>query len=254
VMAPVAIAWLLARGERRVALRGGAAFAAVAVAAAVVAVAISPAGARDALRWQTDRPVQVESTPAAILNATGADPRPVAGPRGDGVAHAAAGTVTALVALVGVAAIVALSVGAARRRDPRSLVIGSLAATAAFAAFGKVLSPQYLVWTVPLMALALGWRLYALAASLAAATALTLFEFPSRYADVVAREPLATAAVAVRDALLVLAVGLAVRAVSRARAAGSARSSGRDRRRRLPRPPRRATDRRSSPPASRASA
>ena len=57
-----------------------------------------------------------------------------------------------------------------------------------------------MIWVLPLGALALAWRLHALAAAVAAAAILTLVEFPARYFDLVTREPFALALVAVRDA------------------------------------------------------
>ena len=73
----------------------------------------------------------------------------------------------------------------------------------------------------------------ALAAVLAAATCLTLVEFPAHYADVVAGEPLWSLLVAARNALLLAAVALAVRELStirtRAREGATARSPWRAR-------------------------
>ena len=113
------------------------------------------------------------------------------------------------------AAVALLTLGAARRpRDPRALVLASLGAVAAFATFGKVLSPQYLVWMLPLGALALAWRRWALAGVVGAATLLTFVEFPSRYFELVADRPLPLAIVAVRDCLLVGVVALAMREVA----------------------------------------
>ena len=88
-------------------------------------------------------------------------------------------------------------------------MLASLASVVAFAALGKVLSPQFMIWVVPLVALAFAWRMHALAATAAAAIALTLVEFPSRYFDLVAREPFPVAVVVVRDALLLAACALA---------------------------------------------
>jgi hypothetical protein len=213
VVTPVALAWLAGRGERAAAIRGGALFAAVVAAAFLAMVAISPEGARDALRWHTDRPVQIESTPAAILNLTGADTEVSKSFRSDGIEHPAAAPLAGALTGLGAVVIALLAFGAVRNPGPRELVVAGLAATAAYAAFGKVLSPQYLVWTVPWLALALAWRHWAVAALLAAATLLTFFEFPFRYGDLIAGETLVVAAVALRDALLIAAVALAVRAL-----------------------------------------
>jgi hypothetical protein len=81
----------------------------------------------------------------------------------------------------------------------------------AFAALGRVLSPQFMIWVVPLLALAFAWRAYAIAAASAAAILLTFVEFPSRYFDLVARQPFPTAVVALRDATLLALLALAAR-------------------------------------------
>jgi hypothetical protein len=210
VVAPVALAWLVARGEGRTALRGGLALAAVAGAAAALAVAISPSGAHDGLRWQTDRPVQVESIAGVAVRAL-VDAEHVESHRSDGVRHPAAEPLAAGIGAAGAAIVALLAIFAARRPGPRELVLASLAAVAAFAAFGKVLSPQYLVWTLPLAALALAWHARLLFGALAAATLLTFWEFPAHYFDLVDGKPAALAVVACRDALLVLAVVAALR-------------------------------------------
>jgi hypothetical protein len=145
--------------------------------------------------------------------------RPLAGDehveshRSDGVEHPAAEPLAALVAALGAVAVALLAIGAARRPGPRELILASLAAVAAFAAFGKVLSPQYLIWTVPLAALAVAWRQLALFGVLTAATVLTFVEFPANYFSVVGGDPAALALVGVRNALLIAAVALAVRAL-----------------------------------------
>src|SRR4029453_11287186 len=108
--------------------------------------------------------------------------------RSNGLLHEASGAVSALLAglMVGLVLVLASRVG----RAPRELVLTSLAATVAFALLGKVLSPQFMIWVVPLGALAFAWRLYALAGAVALGAILPQLEFPAHYFDVVAREPL----------------------------------------------------------------
>ncbi|MEA2475111.1 MAG: hypothetical protein QOE06_3026, partial [Thermoleophilaceae bacterium] len=91
------------------------------------------------------------------------------------------------------------------------LVLSALASVVAFAALGRVLSPQYMIWVLPLAALAFAWRAYALAAAATAAMVLTLVEFPSRYFDLVARRPFPSLLVALRDVLLLGVLALAAR-------------------------------------------
>src|SRR3954452_4325192 len=207
VAAPAALAWVGARKGRREALAGAAALAVALAVPAAAAIAVSPQGAADALRYQLDRPVQVESAPAQVLRALDAvglgQARSVNNHRSDGLEHPASGAVTAAFTGILLALLAARGVGrGSPRASKRRLVLASLASVVAFAALGRVLSPQYMIWLVPLVALALAWRMHALTAAAAGVIALPLVEFPSRYFDLVDRRPFPVAVVAVRDALL----------------------------------------------------
>jgi uncharacterized membrane protein len=230
VVAPVALAWLLARGERRAALAGAVALVLSAGAIAGAAVALSPSGALDAVTYHLDRPVQLESSPASLLLALDGvgvgEARSVHSHRSDGLEHPLDGAVTALFAAMLLGAVTMCALAAARPRgqppSERSLVLASLAAVTAFAALGKVLSPQFLVWVGPTVALALAWRMWALAAGCAAAMVLTLIEFPAHYFDVVDREPAWLWVVGLRNLALVAAVVLGVGALTARRATAGA--------------------------------
>jgi uncharacterized membrane protein len=217
LIAPVALAWLAGRGRRREAWQGAAALVAVVAALCAAAVAASPDGALEAVRYHLERPVQVESSPALVLLALDGlglgEPHAVASHRSDGLVHAADGFVTGIFVAGFVGVLASLALVAARRPDASSLVLASLAAVTAFAALGKVLSPQFVIWVLPLGALAFAWRMYALTAAVAAAAILTQVEFPSRYFDLVAREPFPVAVVAARNASLLAALVLVVRAL-----------------------------------------
>jgi len=222
VAVPVALAWLVARGRRREAWRGALACAAAIAVVAGAAFAASPDGALDAVRYHLDRPVQIESSPALVLlglDAAGAgEAKSVSSHRSDGVVHPAGDAVTSLFMTALVALVALLCAGAAGRRGAeralggrRELVIASLAACIGFALLGKVLSPQYVIWVLPLGALAFAWRLHALAAVVLLAALLTQIEFPAHYFDVVAREPPAIGLVALRNLALAAAIALSVR-------------------------------------------
>jgi hypothetical protein len=218
VVAPVALAWLVARGHGREALRGGCALAAMVALIAGASVAVSASGSLDAIRYQTDRPVQIESLPSygiRIVEQLGGErAERVQSFKSDGFEHPAATATAAITGALGLAFIALFALAAARRpADRRTFVLASLGSVAAFATFGKVLSPQYLIWVLPLGALALAWRLYALAGAVALATLLTLVEFPSRYFDLVDGRGFAVAVVGLRDLALVAVVALALRAV-----------------------------------------
>ena len=230
VAVPVALAWLLARGRRRDAWQGALACAAVMAVIASTALAASPDGALNAVRYHLDRPVQVESSPALVLlgldTAGAGEARSVSAFRSDGLLHPASDAVTslfltALVALV--ALLCALAAGGVRGvphrgargtssdADARTLVVASLAACAGFALLGRVLSPQFVIWVLPLGALALAWRMHALAAAVALIAVLTQIEFPAHYFDVVAREPLAIGLVVLRNMALAAVIALSAR-------------------------------------------
>jgi hypothetical protein len=189
------------------------------VATGAVALAASPSGAANAVTYHLERPVQVESVPAGLL--IGLDgvglgtARSVKSHRSDGIEHPAADALSAVFAGALLATVLLLAWGAARGGAPdrRRLVLASLTAVAAFAVLGKVVSPQFLVWVVPLGALAFAWRLHVLAAACAAAAALTLVEFPAHYFSVVEREPLALGLVATRNAVLLGVLVLAIRVI-----------------------------------------
>ena len=204
--AAVAAGWLIGRGRGREAVRGLGIAAAVVALAAAGALALSPGGAWDAVEYHLERPVQVESLPATILNAVDAvgarAPDPVHSHRSDGLEHPAADALAAAFAALLIAALAALTLAARRLEDARGLILAGLASAAVLASLGKVLSPQFMLWLVPLAALAWAWRMNALAAVTAAAIATTLVWFPNRYFDLVDRETLPLAAVAARNLLL----------------------------------------------------
>ena len=237
VAAPVAVAWLTTQVDRRTLLQAVAALLAALALPAAAAVAMSPDGAWDAVTYHLERPVQVESLPASgvlLLDELGAgEANSVQSHRSDGLEHPAGDALVAVgaAAMLGVLALLTLSAGGRSARteaasagggargpsDARRLVLASLTAVAAFATLGKVLSPQYMLWLVPLGALAFAWRLHALAAATAAAAVLTQIEFPARYFDLVDREAFPIAVVALRNLVLLAVVFLALRALGSAR-------------------------------------
>ena len=218
VAVPVVLAWLLGRGRRREALESAAACLAVLLAGVGAAVAVSPDGALDAVSYHLERPVQIESLPAVVLLGLDGlglgEAVSVSSHRSDGLLHPIDGAVAGVGALA-LVLVVALIAALAARDDGgderRRLVLAALAAVSAFAVLGKVLSPQFVIWVLPLGALAFAWRMHALALTVLAALVLTQIEFPSHYFDVIAREPPALALVAVRDLVLLAVLALSVR-------------------------------------------
>ena len=222
LLVPIAAAWLIASGRGRDAVRGIVAFAAV---VAAISLPFVGSGYVDAYRYQLDRPVQIESTPASVLFALGGS-EVTGGPtvpdayKSNGLVGGSADAVQTLfeVVLLGVLALVVVLV---RRAPPTedSLRLGALAALLAFAVLGKVLSPQFLIWLVPFGALAWTHGERTAALLLGAAVLLTQLEFPARYMQLVDQRTSVILLVAVRNATLLAALALTL-----ARLAGPVRS------------------------------
>jgi hypothetical protein len=225
-LAVVALAWLLGRRERPLALRAGAVFVAVVLVTALPFVALG--GFPSAMvEFHLQRPVQIESTAASVIEVVGGSyvtGDPIRHDRFksnglDGGAADAIGVLSTLALLGAGVAIVAL---AARRPSRDALVVAALAVVVAFVAFGKVLSPQYVCWMLPLAAVA-ATRGAPLGAALTALAALvTQLWFPNHYFDVVNQHAWAVVLVGVRNAILLLALAATVRALARSTLPGAA--------------------------------
>jgi hypothetical protein len=230
-LAAVAFCWLLGRGERRLALRAGALFALVVLATGIPFAALGGFPSK-MVQFHLDRPVQIESTAATVLEITGGSHV-----TGDPVLHdrfksngldgggadlvAALGTLALLVAAAGILRLTA------RRPTRDGLALAALAITLAFVVFSKVLSPQYVVWLLPLAAVAAGYGHRLAPALVAVASLTTQLWFPARYFDVVYQHAWAVVAVGVRNVLLLAALAATVRALARSPLrVGAARSSG----------------------------
>jgi uncharacterized membrane protein len=208
VLVPLAVVWTLRRRGRHELSWS------VLVGATVVAVAflpfaaIAPGGLWDSVSGQLSRPLQVESLVASVLTSFG---NPVVeSTRGSQniVGH---GTLAAISSVCGLVVLVALWVGFARGpAEPERFARYAAACVCAFVAFGKVLSPQYLIWLVPLVALVRGRRGVAAIALLVAALVTTQVWFPDRYWDYVNRFELAGFVLARNVLLVALAVVLVV--------------------------------------------
>jgi uncharacterized membrane protein len=217
LLAAVAVVWLLARGERRTALRGTAIFAAVVV---LVSLPFAGNGYVDSLRFHLDRPVQIESTPASVLFAlggsqvTGTNVRPDRFKSNglDGGHAKQVETLFSAALVLALAGVLALARSAA---DVRHLVLTGFAALLAFVTLGKVFSPQYVIWLAPFAALAWVWRRRAVALLTGAAIVLTHVEFPSRYFDLINQRTDAILIVAARNAVLLVALVVLLAALTR---------------------------------------
>ena len=196
VIVPLALAWSWRRGRAWSALAGLVVVVLVFLPFAVVA----PQGLWRSLEGQASRPLQIESLGGAFLMWLG-HPLVVTTHGSQNVSgHGAVGAALTLVEAV---VLVALWVAFARGRADRDRFLRYVAASVcAFVALGKVLSPQYLLWLIPLVPLVRGRRGYAATAVLTLACVLTQVWFPRRYFDYALQFRLAPVVVA-RDVALV---------------------------------------------------
>ncbi len=224
VVLPLALLYVARRRGTREAVACLGVFACALALVVLPFAIVAPEGVADSLARQAGRPLQIESLGAGILlglHRLGVYEAHVVSSHGSqnlagALPDALAAVQTALQAVCVVAVWLLFS---RVQRDPAGLLTASAAAVAAFVAFGKVLSPQFLVWLLALVPLAAA---LAPAAALAAALVLTQLWFPSRYWDVVAVEPVAWLVVCRDLALVALALVLAA-ATRRTRGARGSR-------------------------------
>jgi hypothetical protein len=183
------------------------------------------------VRFHLDRPVQIESTPASVIEAVGGsyvtgDPIRPDRFKSNGLDGGAADAIAAACSLLAVLAALGIVALAARRPSRDAVLLAALAVTLAFVCFSKVLSPQYLCWLLPLAAVAVGRGHVAAGALVWAAALATQLWFPVRYWDVVHQHAWAVGAVGLRNLLLLAALAATARALARSprRAAAAPRS------------------------------
>jgi hypothetical protein len=179
VLIPLAVIWTVRRRGRRELVRAGGALIAVLAVAFVPFAVLAPHGLWSSLSGQISRPLQVETLAASFL-LTFAHPVIMSSHGSKNVVGYdwLAALTSGAVALEAVTLWIAFARGPVQ---PARLARYSAACVCAFVAFGKVLSPQFLIWLVPLFALVHGRRGLAAAALLAIAFAFTLVWFPDRY-------------------------------------------------------------------------
>ena len=186
VFVPLGVAYVWKRAGRREALTCLALLAGVVGAIFLPFVVLSPGGVWDSLSVQLSRPLQVESLGASLLlvghHVFGFG---LAGETSHGsqnVAGSAAGVLAVATTVLQVGVLGWIWTSFARGRgDREALVRSTAAALCAFVALGKVLSPQFLIWLIPIVPLVRGRRGLWASALLAAALVLTQVWFPFRY-------------------------------------------------------------------------
>jgi hypothetical protein len=184
VLVPLAAAWVWRRCGRREALVCGALFVAVLAVCFVPFLVVAPDGVASSLGRQLSRPLQIESLGSALLLALDVDVEMESSHGSQNIAGTPGLVAGTLATCVQAAALLALWVVFTRgTMSAERLIRFAAGAVLAFVALGKVLSPQFLIWLVPLVPLVRGRRGLAASALLGVALVLTQVWFPFRYWD-----------------------------------------------------------------------
>jgi len=210
VLLPLLVTRTWKRNGSAVALRGLALTVGTAIAVYLPFAILAPEGVTRSVWRQVGRPLQIESLGSGVLLAFHhAFGMPLAWASGAGsqnlsgtVATVASGVTT----LAGIAALLLVWVRFARGDTESAARFAryGAAAVVAFVAFGKVASPQFLIWLLAVVVLVPGRRGLVAMALLLAACGLTRLWFPRTYWDLVKEfDPTASWLVLVRDLVLV---------------------------------------------------
>ena len=212
VILPIAVIYVWRSESRRRALECLGVFLIAVLAWFLPFVIASPHGVWASIINQSGRPLQIESLGATIWL----------------FAHQVIGThlhiyfthgsdnldghppmeFASVMSVIQAAAIVGVWLAYAAGKATRErLVAASAAAVCAFIVFDRVLSPQYLIWLVPLVMIVPGRRGLAAIGLLALAMALTQVWFPQHFVQLKEFLPLESWAVIARDLVLVALFG-----------------------------------------------
>jgi Glycosyltransferase family 87 len=221
LLLPVTLAYVWRNRGRAEAVRCASVFAAVLAAAFLPFLLLAPEGVGESLARQLSRPLQIESLGSAVLLAAhqlfGVGLEMESSHGSQNLVGAAPVAVAVLLALVQLAVLVAIWLRVARSRiSPEGLVLAAATVLVAFVALGKVLSPQFLIWLVPLVPLVAGRRGLAAGLLLGVAMVTTQLWFPYRYWDLVREfDAAASWLVLVRDLVLVALLAVLLRETER---------------------------------------
>jgi uncharacterized membrane protein len=223
VLLPIAVAHLWRRRGRTSGLIVFAAFVPVAAACFLPFAVLAPDGVHAMLSDQLNRPLQVESLGAAVLMAAqhlGMHPLATVNSHGaQALSGHGAGLAADLSTALELAAVLTVWILFARRRNPdgEAVLLAAAAAVCVLVAFDKVLSPQYMIWLVPVVALVRGSRGVVAGVLLLAVLGLTQTWFPWHYWSLALghRAPWSWYLLA-RDLALVALAGVLVLELSRA--------------------------------------
>ncbi|HMI99871.1 MAG TPA: glycosyltransferase 87 family protein [Gaiellaceae bacterium] len=186
VLVPIAVAYVWRREGRREALVCAAALTAVVALVFLPFLVLAPDGLWHSLWNQASRPLQIESLGAGLLlvahHVFGTAVTMESSHGSQNLAGSAPDALAAAQSLLQIAALIAVWILFVRGPAGRDrLVEASGAALVAFIVGGKVLSPQFLIWLIPVIPLVRGRRGLSAAGLLGAALVLTQLWFPYRY-------------------------------------------------------------------------
>jgi hypothetical protein len=230
VLLPLLVSRTWRREGRRAALRSLALTIGTTLVVYLPFAAIAPKGVLWSVWRQLGRPLQIESLGSGVLLALHhMFGMPLAWASGSGsqnLTGAVAGAASALTTIAGVAALLLVWIRYARGDAESDLRFTRYAAAAvvAFVAFGKVISPQFLMWLLGIVVLVQSRRGVAAIALVVAACGLTRLWFPRSYWELVKEfDPTASWLVLVRDLVLVALFAVLVTRWQPARAPATAR-------------------------------
>jgi hypothetical protein len=188
VLLPLTLVYVWRRSGRREAFLCGGLTLAVVAAAWLPFLVLAPHGVSHSFWTQVSRPLQIESLGASLLlaahHAFGVGLTMDSSHGSQNLGGAAADTVAVASSVLQLAALVGTWILFARGPATRErLLLASAAALVAFVALGKVLSPQFLIWLIPVVPLVYGRRGLVASGLLGAALVVTQLWFPYRYWD-----------------------------------------------------------------------
>jgi hypothetical protein len=192
VCVPIGFVWVWRQYGRRAAIVWSGLLATLVAAVFAPFAVLAPDGIAHSFSFQLGRPLQIESLGAALLVTAhwlGGLPLVLHSDHGS---TNIVGALPNLLGNISTACQIVLLVGIWMlfARGPASrqrFVIAVAAAVSTFVAFGKVFSPQYMIWLIPLVPLVGGRRGIAAGALLALSLMLTHAWFPQGYGDYVYR-------------------------------------------------------------------
>ena len=226
---------LLSRRGRTHVVRDLAVVAAAGLALVLPFALIAPRGIGHVGKLLVERPLHVESLGASVLLAAhrlGLYEPTIYFSIGQSwdLAGPAASAVAAIGSLAQVVALVAVWFFFARGpRGPRELLLAVAAAVVAVVTFGKIFSPQFLVWVVAAVPLALGRVMPFVLALTVTAILLTHYVYEYGYYELLDAERVSWVMVARNLAMVALFLSLVYELAARGRASPTLSNAGRGR-------------------------